>query len=218
MTVEAERRARAVAQRQGGVLTRAQALAAGLRPAEVETALRQGRWTRTRHGAYAVAGPPEDDRAALARLVAAAQLRTPGLVALGRTAAALHGLPLLGPATGLVQARPRAGQRRHDVPRVHLPDDHVTVLGAVRVTTLARTVVDVARTGTLLQGVVVADAGLHRGVTAGELEQVRDSCRQSPGSRAAAVALGRARRGSESPLESLGRLRLVDGGLPEPEL
>lgn len=85
----------------GGVFTRRQALEVGFTKAQIEPALRAGRWCTLRYGVHVVAEnlPEPGSMAAAALSVAAARLTVgPDLVAYGRTAAVLHGLPLLGPA------------------------------------------------------------------------------------------------------------------------
>ena len=200
-----------------GVFTAADALAAGASPGDVATAVRSGRWTVLARGVYSLAPASAD---AWHLRVAAAQRRARGTVAVGRTAALLHGLPVLGPAPARPQlVRPRGpGVRRSDVPVVRLPDEHVAILEGVRVTTLARTAVDLARGGSPWQGVVALDGALWRLVAREELASVLGEAARSPGIVAARAALGRARAGAASPLETLGRLRAVDAGLPEPEL
>lgn len=206
-----------LAARQGGVLTRADALALGFTPPQVATALRSGRWSRVAYGAAAPVGelPPEGSPRRVALEVAAA-VRTGDrrLVAAGETAALLHGLPLLGPRP----ARPYVvlpDGLRHDVPGAPFPPGHVVRLHGVAVTSLARTVVDVARRRGVPAGVVAADAALLRGVSAAPLLA---ACAGWRGVRAAREAVALARPGAESPLESLGRLVVVRSGLPEPEL
>jgi hypothetical protein len=89
----------------------------------------------------------------------------------------------------------------------------------VPVTSVARTVVDVARSCTQRNALVIADSALHRRRTSlEELAEVVAACERWPG-------LGRARRvvrladgRAESPLETLGRLLVRDAGLPAPRL
>jgi hypothetical protein len=95
----------------------------------------------------------------------------------------------------------------------------VTVREGIPVTTVARTVVDLARTMSFRSGVVVADSALHEAKTsAAELHAVIDDCPRWPG-------IGRARQvaafshpHAESPFESIARVAFRDGGLPPPVL
>lgn len=212
---------RELASRSGGVFTQEQALAAGLRRAELLTAVRRGQVARVAYGVFAPAPLPAPGSPARVALrlagVAVRTGRTP--VAYGRTAAVLHGLPLLGPPGPLqhVLARHPDGSRT-DGSSVWLPAEHVVQVRGVLVTSLARTAVDVARRGSLLGGVVTLDGALHAGATLVELREALEVCRRSPGSRRAGLALSHARVGAESALETVGRFRLVAHGLPEPEL
>ena len=87
------------------------------------------------------------------------------------------------------------------------------------VTSVARTVVDLARSSSFRSGVAVADSALHdKKTTDSELRAVVAGCSRWPG-------IGRARRvvefsdaRSESPFESIARVAFRDGGLPPPEL
>jgi len=209
---------------QGGVFNRQQALLAGYRPAEVDTALRRGQWRTVRYGVHALAEDLADPGSVrqTALLVAAARLRGgSALVAYGRTACVLHQLPLLAPAPPvpeLVLPRTPGTAARRDVPCVWLPQEHVVQRFRLPVTSPSRTVVDVARTSSFWTGVVAADGALQAGITASQLAAVLESCRRSRGSRRATAVLAAARPGAESALESIGRLQLVAQGLPEPEL
>lgn len=204
---------------QGGLATRAQLLHAGVSSRQLRGSGR--RFLRVRHGVYVdgrLAGP--DGQVSVNAQVAATRLLTGvDLVAAGATAAALHGLPLLGRLPGRLELRERKEARplHHGTSATLLPDEVVEVDG-VPVTSLACTAVDVARRRGFLAGVLVADAVLRIGVPPGELEDALQQRARWPGAdharRAVAFADGRA----ESALESLGRVRFDEQGLPPPEL
>jgi hypothetical protein len=92
---------------------------------------------------------------------------TEGLVVSHLSASAVWRLPWVGPYPSFVHAvceDARSGGRRSSAIRLHAlgaPDDFAEIDG-VGVTSLARTVVDVARTSSFAQAVVVADAALRR--------------------------------------------------------
>lgn len=211
----------ALAAAQGGAWTRAQAVAAGCTPGQIRSRL--GRtWTDPYRGVYV-------DRAVLdsaspaqrhVLLTAARVLTTSlGAVASHRTAALVHGLPLLGrpPTLPQLSRAPRHPRDRSETPRLRvaplLPSDRA-VLRGVPVTSLARTASDVARTCSFRDAVVVADAVLRRGA---ELGSAAAQAQSWPGGRqalrVAAFADGRA----DGPLESITRVAYADGGLPPPE-
>ncbi|MBV9593369.1 MAG: hypothetical protein JO147_06205, partial [Actinobacteria bacterium] len=67
-------------------------------------------------------------------------------------------------------------------------------------------------------GVVVADAALRRGISGEQLQAVIAQQRSWPGAARARRVLALCDGRSESPLESLSRLRMIDSGLPAPTL
>jgi hypothetical protein len=161
-------------------------------------------------------------------LVAAALAVTgPGAVVSHHSAALIHGLDLFGrgaDATVVLTRPPESTSSRTGRPGVRfhaaaLPAGHVVVRGGMPVTSVARTVVDLARTSSFLAGVVVADSALRTGQTArAELQSVITACAHWPGLRAARRVAAFCDHGSESVLESIGRVALRDQGLPPPEL
>lgn len=147
------------------------------------------------------------------------------LVASHTTAALIHGLDLLEqPDDQVTLTRARASGYRGSKPgarltAAELPARHVTVRYGLRVTTPARTVVDLARVLPFRSGTVTADHALElRQVTKGELRQVLATCRQWPGVTRAAEVVEFANGLSESALESIARVAFRDCGLPPPEL
>lgn len=204
------------------VLSRAQALAEGRTAVEVDALVRSGRWRSLHRGIYlTVPDLPDDGAHRHACLVVAACLATSTACVGSHTSAAqVHGLPLLRTPAGppvLTRLRTAAGS---EVARLvsDVPADHRGVVLEAPVTTLPRTAVDLARGGIDdLEAAVVLDAALRRASRA-ELEQVLAHQRGWPGSARARVRLARADGRVESPLESVGRLRFAQLGLPVPEL
>ena len=194
--------------------------------------VRRGTLVRLVHGGYAPAtlvaaqsGGREGEHRALAS--AAVAVAGPGFVVSHHSAALIHGLDLLGQgARGLVALThaPGGTSRRTGRPggRLHiaaLPVGHVVTRHGVPVTSVARTVVDLARSCPFPAGVVVADSALHTGqTTKAELESVIMACARWPGLRAARRVAGFSDARSESPLESLSRVAFRDQGLPPPDL
>jgi hypothetical protein len=208
---------------QGGVAARWQLLEQ-VTESRLRVLVGNGLIVVVRHGVYAQAAavatlsPPE--RTALE--VRAEQLvRRREEVATGLTAALVHGLPVLGrPPTAPRLSLPREqGERpRTERPASWLPDIDVEEVRGVRTTTLARTLVDVARTRPFAFALVTADAALARGCARADAQEVLERCRRWPGSRAAQRVLDVADALAESALESLGRGRMHEQGLPAPEL
>ena len=117
---------------------------------------------------------------------------------------------------GLGSSTGRAGVHVHVAA---LPGGHVTVRGGVRVTSVARTVVDLARTSPFRDGVVVADSALRNGLTSkDELLAVVADCTKWPGIQRARLVVDFCDGQSESVLESISRVAFRDHGLPAPEL
>ena len=205
---------------QGGVVTREQALTAGVSGRQLRPGER--RLVRVRRGVYADATllGLADEGAATALQVAAARLASAvDLIAAGETAALVHGLPVLGPRPArlhLAERRP-ARPQHHGASTTLRPDEVITVRG-VPVTDLARTAADVARHRGFLSGVVIADAVLARGVSRDVLETALVGRDRWPGARAAVQAIAFADGRSESALESVGRVGFAQAGLPPPEL
>jgi hypothetical protein len=153
---------------------------------------------------------------------AAIVLSGPGCVVSHESAAMMHGIDLLTRNVPNVSVCSPTGRRgiRHGVHRyvAPIPDSHVTWKFGLPVTTAARTVVDIARTGTFADGVVAADSALNKGLVSPlELRIVASEC-PSRGSVQAVRAVEFASGLAESPLESLARVAFDDEGLPPPEL
>jgi hypothetical protein len=99
-----------------------------------------------------------------------------------------------------------------------LPAHHLDVVNGVVVTSIARTLMDIARATSLSAGVVPIDAALHDGlVSTDELWACARDCWNWPGIRRAQRALRYADGRAESPLESVSRLVITWLRLPEPE-
>lgn len=222
-----------VAQSQGGVFSRAQALECGYTPRGIRDRVRGGRWLRVRYGQYAEAvdlsrlAPWEQDLARYRRLVyAVVNAMRPGSVAIShQSSLLLHGLPLWGADLSEVHLT-RLDDRRHSGPvagvRYHrgiLTADDLTTIGDLTATALPRTLVESACTTTFESAVVFADAALRdHGVDQHELGRLLRLTEFWPGSATARAALSFADGRSESVGESRMRVLMHNEGLPVPEL
>jgi hypothetical protein len=139
------------------------------------------------------------------------------------SAALVHGLPYWDGLLDRVHViRPRAnGGRRGSMVHVHpaaIPDGDVVDIGGYRVTSLARTIADCARTVPYAQGVSLGDAALRIGMRREDLLEVlarRGTPRGNPRARRVAAFIdGRA----ESVGESSSRVALDRIGIPTPQL
>jgi hypothetical protein len=148
----------------------------------------------------------------------------PGTVVSHGTAAELHGLDQLTSGSRLTVSRPPGAGSRSSRPGilVHaagLPAGDVGWRLGVPVTTVPRTVIDLARTLDFRSGLVVADSALHQHLASKkELREVLAACRRWPGATKAAEVIEFADGLAESVLESLARVLFRDLGLPAPEL
>ena len=212
--------------------TSAQWRSAGLSPAKMRALVRHGYLVQVRRGTFAtrpaIAATENDLRRAHALQVAAVRASV-GRDAVGshHSAALIHGFELLKwPSPQLVTLTCRPPMRRSSRVRAgllfrgaELPDGHVTKACGTKVTTPARTLIDLARTLPFMESVVVADSALRTGkTTKEELANVCDECARWPG-------IGQARRVvafsnglSESVLESCARVTFDTFGLESPEI
>ncbi|HVU91522.1 MAG TPA: DUF559 domain-containing protein [Jatrophihabitans sp.] len=210
---------------QGFVLLTGQLRSMGLAPHDIRRERRRGRlWSPALGVASPVVVAGDDLLAGRRRhaLAATASVLLRGGVVAERSAAILHGLPTLRipPVPELTAAAPDwIGRRR----RSHLrhaalsPADRTTWFGAP-VTTVARTVVDIARHDRR-GGLMAADAALREHLTDdAELAGVLYRARGWPGVRQAREIVALADGDAESPLESITRLALHDDGFPPPRL
>jgi hypothetical protein len=93
------------------------------------------------------------------------------------------------------------------------------MIAGIRVTSAARTVLDLARTTPFDSAVATADAALHNKLTTRtSLDEQLLRLRPGPGSRDATTALSFADGRSDSPGESLSRVAFHHGELPTPHL
>lgn len=180
-------------------------------------------WATLRRGIYQRGGPEPDPRDQHLACAGAALLAvsSPDAVVAHRSAGVLWGLEFLTPPDldtvwlavpelGKVRAYP--GLRLWPA---QLPADHVTTgAGGLPVTTVARTVVDLARHHNFRQGVVLAESALRQKLTTKpEIDRVLADCRGWPYTRRAARALEIADGDTESVGESFTRAVLAEAGL-----
>lgn len=203
--------------------TTAQARARGISGRRLQMLHDSGHLRRLLRGVYASAQAPDDlrFRAAAVSLVVPRQA-----VVTDRTAAWLHGVPIL-PRTALREVPPIEVFRTDDA-RVRRPGvtggrrgllarDVMEVYG-VRVTTPARTALDLGRMLWRYDALAALDGFLRRGVDREALLRDLSRFRGYRGVRQLRPLLLIADRRAESPGESALRLHWYDAGLPEPTL
>jgi hypothetical protein len=100
-----------------------------------------------------------------------------------------------------------------------LPPERRAKPGLLRATSIARTIIDLGRRVPLVDAVTAADAALQRClISKGELREVLEFQTGWPGAVGAERVIELADGRAESPLESRSRMRLLEAGLPPPEL
>lgn len=212
--------------------TTARWLAAGLSERQLYSLTKSGQLVKVRRGVYAtsnVMARAENDpglRHAL-DVVAVSDTRIRKGVASHHSAARLLRLSLLNaPPPGTVTLTVPPGTRVSCYARpgvichmADLPDDHVTRMYGMPATTAARTVVDISRTATFMEGVVVADSALYeRHTSKAELRRTISRCERWPGLAQARQVVEFADALAESAFESCARVVFHEQGLPPPEL
>ncbi len=211
-----------LARRQHGLFTSHQAAGCGL----TRDALRRLVWSRwcarLGEGVYRIEGAP---RSAAQDLLAAVLVHRVPAAGSHRAAAAHWGIPGYGgrPEVTVVHAR----NRRTPLGRIHgtlrLPPHHVTVRHGVPVTTIARTIFDLAGVVPELRAEQALDFALSRKLCT--LRQVNEvffvlagqGRRGTVAMRSLLDARGEGYVPPASELERVGRRLFAEGGLPEPE-
>ena len=216
-----------LAAQQGFVVTARQLRNLGFSRQQTRTLVRNGKWAVAGRGMVAPIDIRDPDPHLAARRhhavrAAAAALDHADHVVSCRSAAILRGLPVFSlPSLPVLTDGEPAGLGRRAGAHIHgaaLAMGDVTAWFGTPLTCPARTVIDIARHDRR-EGIVVADAALaERLVTRDELRAALDQARGWPGVRQARLVVELAADLAESPLESVTRLALVEGGFPVPDL
>jgi very-short-patch-repair endonuclease len=218
--------------RSGGLATAGELLALGVSREQLRRWTRNGQVTAIAWGVYSptawLSKMADDPRRMHAIAVGAVIKRNPDLVASHESAAYLHGIDALLP-TGTTVPRVTLTRRPRERTRslidgalirvARLPDDHVTRALGIPVTTVARTVMDIARTTGFMEGVVAADSALHTHVAIKvEFAIILEDCAQWRGIVRARQVLNFSDGRAESALESVARVRFAQFQVPPPGL
>jgi hypothetical protein len=213
-----------VASSNGGVFTRAQALACGYTGRQVRQLVEAGLWASLRHGILVDAEQlalADDPRRAVLDIAAGRLTLADPTVGSDRSAAIAHGLPLLSNSHSVFligSHTVRRGTTRLPVlvRRGVVPESHRTDVNGVPLTTVARTVTDLSVAMPKLEAVVATDAALHRRlVTVEELAEIAAQVGNLP---SLMQVLPECDGRSESPLESISRVILKQQGIETPDL
>lgn len=205
----------------------------GISRKQLRLLVESGGLVRVRHGCYvtedvlaeAAADPCLEHAIKVGAAIAANRRR--GGVASHHSAARVYGIEMLhAPADDVLTVTIKPGRqsgRARDADIVlhaaELPEDHVTKFRGMPVTTLARTVADIARTSTFAQGVVSADSAMRcEPNLPSKIRAVLQDCPRWPGVDMARKVADFASWVPESPLESAARAVFHENGLPPPVL
>jgi len=210
-----------------GPLSLRELAAAGVDGDEVRRMHRRGELARIAPGTYVDPADPRlrrpEDRHQLQVAVAVPRIASDAVVS-HQSAAVLHGLPAWNLPLARVHAtRPRrSGALRTGRLHLHtapLEPDEIVVVGGVAVTTVARTLVDVARTAGFEEAVAVLDAALHRRLlTSAALAGALDRAAGWPGAPRARRAIEFADPRARSVGESRSRVAMSRHGVARPVL
>jgi very-short-patch-repair endonuclease len=213
------------------VLSVAEWRRAGVTEARIRSLIRSGELIRVWHSVYATRSAIEWSKVDRARghalqVIAAAASVGRDSVASHQSAALIHGLDLFpAPPDMVTMTRSpvrNSGRRKSDgifFRTAELPEDHVTKQLGARVTTVPRTVVDLARVSSFMSGVVTADSALRAGLTTkGALLATCKACPRWPGIRQARRVVEFSDSRAESVFESCARVVFHEHGLEAPEL
>ncbi|MCZ7440477.1 type IV toxin-antitoxin system AbiEi family antitoxin domain-containing protein [Micromonospora sp. WMMC241] len=220
--VDVSERVRRVAAGQDGMVTLAQARAAGLNVHEVQRLCRAGRWRVLARSGYLVDADAYEVVPRRARIRAALASFGPGAVAVLGTAAELQlisGLPSGGPVHLSVPGpRARPARRSHPDVVVHqfvIPSGQLRRVAGVMTTSPLRTIADLVLREERFTSVSLLDSALNRRLlSSSDLERLPILLRGRRGAVAARRFLAEANGLAQSPLETRTRLRCVDGGVP----
>lgn len=197
----------------------------GYADAELARLRRQGTIRSVRRGAYVLTGRSDlgcEQRHREQVVAAIGELKTPAVVS-HMSAALLHGLPLWYDELDkvhLLRDRPNGG---HIDSLVHLhvaplTPGEVTEIDGIPVTSLARTVCDLARTLSAFRAVPIGDAALARGLDQRALIYELARCKGWRGVVRARRTIAFLDPRSESVGESSSRVLMHEQGLPKPDL
>lgn len=207
-----------------GIVYRRAALDEGYTDKQLNRRVDDATMTRIWSGAYVLNTGETRTPEELHRLTAIAAVTSSpdsGFALSHQSAGVLHGLSLLTPqldrvhlSTGYATGA-RLEKRRH----LHsgaLDDAETVVVDGIRVTSLERTVVDIACSVGFAQALAAFDSALRNGADAAVIAEYLEGHKRGVGQ--ARRALAHADPGAENAGESWGRAQLICGGLPTPRL
>ena len=190
---------------------------------DVRGAVEEGTLERIRVGRFVVPAERTYAEDHVLRTIAAWHARSDDHLVSHTSAAGFHGLPVREPAVAEIHltrwsttnGKLTAGVRLH---RAKVPDDQVVWLHGVRVTSLERTIADLARWEPFEWGVVAADAALRARAQRPLMAELADQGMRKKNIGRLRQVLAFADERAESAAESMSRVSIARAGLPAPEL
>lgn len=190
---------------------------------QLQAAVAAGTFERVRRGRYVVPAKLDATDEHILRTAAAWQARSPDHVVSHTSAAVFHGLPVRTSTLAVVHlsrwstthGKLAAGVRLH---RARIPVDHGVMVHGVCVTTLERTIADLARVEPFEWGVAAADAALAAHGNADLMAELAEQGKRLKNNGRLRQVLAFADPRAESAAESISRVSIVRAGLPMPEL
>lgn len=211
---------------QWGLLTRRQAVEAGMPDHQIDRLVRTRRWTSVRRGVYAETSYVESlthhaQRRMLADRAGSLRVADPHVMS-HHSAAYLLDLGVLHEQAsfthvgrpGIVGSHIRHGVKHHLAPYAA---EQVTEVDGVRVLDAARTALDVARECGFRQGLVAADSALRAGATRADLERAMSAMHHWPNKAVVREVVLSASPLADSVAETLGRELVTELGYGVPQ-
>ncbi|PXX68375.1 hypothetical protein DFR70_10255 [Nocardia tenerifensis] len=207
------------------LISRQQALASGMSDHELQRLCRTGRWRRVRAGHYL--NVPEAELTPAGRhlmlALATCEAMSDSAIASHCSALVIHGLPTWSlPLDRAHMTRNRANggyiRKQLVLHAARLDPDEITIVNGLRVTTVPRTLIDIARSASFEAAVAIGDSALRQGLTTADELREHVSSRRRRGSLKALRVIAFLDGRSESVGESRSRVAIRRAGLPVPEL
>lgn len=203
--------------------TAQQLLDLGITAGDLRSRVQRGDLVRLRRGHYASTSEESPELEHLRLMRATVNEVAASSVFSHTSAAVLHGLPVQADVLDVVtmiRTTPGHGDGTTHlrVRNTALLPEHITLVDGLRVTTLERTICDVARLAPYEWGVAAADAGLRADADRAEVHRILRLHPRLQGVPVARRVMAVANGLAESPAESLSRVQMMRWNIPEPVL
>ena len=208
------------------VILRSDAMSDGFNADDIQRKRQRGEWVSLRPGAYLAAAECRalsHEQRHIRLIEATLPKITAQAVLSHQSAACLFGITLWPKGLRAVRITIPGASSGHRRPSLHsyrapLDEDEIITVGGYRITSAARTLIDLGRSVPFESAVVAADSALHRGLCSpDDLANAARRAPRRPGMRNAVQMAAFADGRSESAGESRSRVLFRAVGLPRPE-